>query len=346
MLSLLLVSCSEYTKLQKSTDNNLKFEKAKEYYGKEKYLQAATLLEQVLPVFKGTEKGEEALFLLGMSYFKNKDYLTARSYFASYYRSYPKGKYAEESKFNVGYCYYKDSPNPKFDQASTTKALEELFLFSELFPQSKRLSEVLEMVKELQEKLAYKAYLNANLYYKLGNYKGNNYQSAVIAATNAIKEYPNSNRVNSIYFALGNFEYTQKRYKEAIDYYEKTGQSITGMTYLKNHFGPTPAPSFAEIVKKMSTSGDLEVVKTKYFSYDQKKYLPLKKPNLETLSAKELDHINWEIDRLSDKTAKELSEFSHYDAPWAAADPGKPIDYQFVFYRGAAHAVTEPEDEL
>ncbi|MDR1740026.1 MAG: tetratricopeptide repeat protein [Bacteroidales bacterium] len=37
-----------------------------------------------------------------------------------------------------------------------------------------------------------------------------------------LTEYPNSNRVNSIYFALGNFEYTQKRYKEAIDYYEKT----------------------------------------------------------------------------------------------------------------------------
>ncbi len=229
MLSLLLVSCSEYTKLQKSTDNNLKFEKAKEYYGKEKYLQAATLLEQVLPVFKGTEKGEEALFLLGMSYFKNKDYLTARSYFASYYRSYPKGKYAEESKFNVGYCYYKDSPNPKFDQASTTKALEELFLFSELFPQSKRLSEVLEMVKELQEKLAYKAYLNANLYYKLGNYKGNNYQSAVIAATNAIKEYPNSKYREELALIIlkskfqqaekSVFEKQEDRYRDTVDEY-------------------------------------------------------------------------------------------------------------------------------
>ena len=192
LLSLLLVSCGEFTKLQKSGNNNLKFEKAKEYYEKGKYMQAALLFEQVLSSFKGTEKGEEALFLLGMSYFKNRDYLTARSYFSSYYRSYPKGKYAEESKFNVGYCYYKDSPNPKFDQTSTTKALEELFLFSDLFPQSKRLPEVLQIVKELQDKLAYKAYLNANLYYKLGNYKGNNYQSAVIAATNAIKEYPNS----------------------------------------------------------------------------------------------------------------------------------------------------------
>ena len=229
LLSLLLVSCSEYTKLQKSTDSNLKFEKAKEYYGKKKYMQAATLFESVLPVFKGTEKGEEALYLLGMSYLNNKDYLSAKSYFASYYRSYPKGKYAEESKFYVGYCYYKDSPNPKYDQTSTTKAMEELFLFVELFPQSARLPEVLTMAKEMQDKLAYKAYLNANLYYKLGNYKGNNYLSAVIAATNAIKEYPNSKYREELAFIILKSKYQQaeksvpekmeERYRDTVDEY-------------------------------------------------------------------------------------------------------------------------------
>ena len=229
LLSLLLVSCGEYTKLQKSTDNNLKFGKAKEYYEKKKYMQAATLFESVLPAFKGTEKGEESLYLLAMSYLNNKDYLTARSYFASYHRSYPKGKYAEVSKFYVGYCYYKDSPSPKFDQTSTAKALEEFFLFSDLFPQSTRLPEVLKMVKELQDKLAYKAYLNANLYYKLGNYKGNNYRSAVIAATNAIKEYPDSEYREELAFIILKSKYQQAeksvlekmedRYRDAVDEY-------------------------------------------------------------------------------------------------------------------------------
>ncbi len=243
LLSLLLVSCSEYTKLQKSADNNLKFEKAKEYYDKKKYMHAATLFEQVLPVFKGTEKGEEALYLLGMAYLHNKDYLTARSYLASYYRSYPRGKYAEESKFYVGYCYYKDSPNPKFDQTSTTKALEELFLFSDLFPQSTRLPEVLAMVKELQEKLAYKAYLNANLYYRLGNYKGNNYHSAVIAATNAIKEYPGSKHREELAFIIlqSKFQQAEKsvqekqeeRYRDTVDEYYNFINDFPNSKYVK-----------------------------------------------------------------------------------------------------------------
>ena len=38
----------------------------------------------------------------------------------------------------------------------------------------------------------YKELQNAQLYYNLGNYLGNNYESAVIVARNAIKDYPYS----------------------------------------------------------------------------------------------------------------------------------------------------------
>jgi len=227
LLSLLLVSCGEYTKLQKSADNNLKFEKAKEYYEKKKYMQAATLFESVFTAFRGTEKGEEALYLLAMSYLNNKDFLTARSYFASYFRTYPKGKYAEESEFYVGYSFYKNSPNPKFDQTNTVRAVEELLLFTELFPQSPRLPEAAAMIKEMREKLAYKAYLNATLYYKLGNYKGNNYLSAVIAATDAIEEFPESKHREELAFIILKSKYQQAvrsvphrmedRYRDTVD---------------------------------------------------------------------------------------------------------------------------------
>lgn len=45
---------------------------------------------------------------------------------------------------------------------------------------------------ELQDKLTLKELQNAQLYYNLGNYGGNNYESAVIVARNAIKNYPYS----------------------------------------------------------------------------------------------------------------------------------------------------------
>lgn len=130
------------------------------------------------------------------------------------------------------------------------------------------------------------------------------------------------------------------------DYYEKTGQSVTGLTYLRNHYGPTPAIDFKQVVEGMEANEDLEIVETKYFNNKQKKYLPNKKASLNELSASEIKHIDETLRRLSDKTATELSELSHYDTPWLAAEDGKPIDYRGVFYRTSRTTVTEPSDEL
>jgi len=130
------------------------------------------------------------------------------------------------------------------------------------------------------------------------------------------------------------------------DYYEKNGQSITGLTYVRNHFGPTPTMTFVDVVKQMETAGELEIISTKFFNNTQKKYLPIQKADLRSLSAKELDHINHELARLGDKTATELSDLSHYDMPWLAAKQGEPLQYRDVFYRSDITAVTEPEDEL
>lgn len=130
------------------------------------------------------------------------------------------------------------------------------------------------------------------------------------------------------------------------DYYEKTGRSITGLTYVRNHFGPTPARDFASVVEGMKANEEVEVVETKYFNNTQKKYLPNRTPELDVLSASEVKHIDETLLRLGDKSAKELSELSHYDTPWLTAEEGRPIAYRGVFYRTALTAVTEPEDEL
>ena len=45
---------------------------------------------------------------------------------------------------------------------------------------------------ELQDKLTLKQLQNAQLYYNLGTYMGNNYESAIIVARNAVRDYPYS----------------------------------------------------------------------------------------------------------------------------------------------------------
>jgi len=130
------------------------------------------------------------------------------------------------------------------------------------------------------------------------------------------------------------------------DYYEKYGRSITGLTYVRNHFGPTPTKSFVGVVEGMQQKGELDIVETPYFSHKQRKYLPTVSLELQSLSANELDHINDELIRLADKSATELTELSHKDIPWLASKDKEVIDYQLAMYRTDATSMREYEDEL
>lgn len=129
------------------------------------------------------------------------------------------------------------------------------------------------------------------------------------------------------------------------DFYEKYEEQIIGATYIKNRYGPTPI-EFKKIIEKMQKKGEIEQVKSKYFQYDQKKYLPRRPADLSRLSAQEITHIDDVLNRLSDKSAKELSEYSHSDIPWKVHQDGEMIDYETVFYRNDKYSVREYDDEL
>lgn len=187
-----LNSCGEYQKMLKSKDPVAKFEYAKKAFEQGKYAQAYTLLEDVVTLFKGTDKAEESLYLLALSHYENKDYIDAASYFQTYYMRYPKGKYAEPSRFYCGFGYYLDSPDPQLDQSETIQAINELANFIDYFPKSDKVPIAQNAIFELQDKLTLKELQNAQLYYNMGIYRGNNYESAIITAQNAIKEYPYS----------------------------------------------------------------------------------------------------------------------------------------------------------
>lgn len=117
------------------------------------------------------------------------------------------------------------------------------------------------------------------------------------------------------------------------DYYEKYEEQLIGATYIKNHHGPTPV-EFKSIIEEAIEKGEIVRVKSKYFGRDQRKYLPVRDPDLTKLKdARELKHIDEVLARLSDFNAKELSAISHEDVPWMIAEDLKAIDYEAVFYR-------------
>lgn len=210
LLLAMLTSCGEYYRVQKSDDYNYKFDYAKRAFENGKYVQAATILTDIVTVFKGTPKAEESLYLLALSHYENKDYVSSGAYFNTYYTRYPKGKYAEMARYYCGYGYYLDSPEAQLDQTGTLKAIEELQAFLDNYPKSDKVTIAQNAIFELQDKLTLKELQNAQLYYNLGNYMGNNYESAVIVAKNAIKDYPYSKYKEELEFLI-----LKSRYQEA-----------------------------------------------------------------------------------------------------------------------------------
>ena len=223
MMTVLLSSCGEYNKILKSTDYELKYSYAKKYFNAKQYSKSATLLDELVTIFKGTAYAEESLYLLAQSYYGQKDYQTASQYFETYYTTYPKGEFTELSRFYSGYGLYLDSPDPRLDQSQTYKAIEQLH------PQSERAEEAQNIMFELQEKLAYKELMATRLYFNLGTYMGNNFQSCVITAQNALKNYPYSKYREEFMFLIIRAKYElalvsveeklQGRYRDVVDEY-------------------------------------------------------------------------------------------------------------------------------
>lgn len=129
------------------------------------------------------------------------------------------------------------------------------------------------------------------------------------------------------------------------DYYEKYEDQLMGLIYLRNHHGPTPR-LFENLIGDMIKAGEVEVVKSKFYQYPQIKYLvnPDIEPDLSVLNGREKEHIDWELQRLSDLTANQLTGLSYKDVPWISAKDGKPLDYESVFYRASETSVREYDD--
>lgn len=243
LLAVLFASCGEYNKILKSTDRDVKYSYAKKYFEEGKYSRSITLLEELVPFFKGYAQAEESLYLLGQSYYNSKDYLSATEVFSRYYSNYPRGEYAEPSLFYAAYGMYLDSPDPKLDQTKTYKAIAEFQRYLEEYPQGERSEQAKQYMFELQEKLAEKELLAAQLYLNLGNYMGNNYESAVIIAREAMKSYPFSkyNEEYQMVILRARFEYAERstletqpeRYRMVLDEYFNYKNTFPNGKYMR-----------------------------------------------------------------------------------------------------------------
>lgn len=191
----LLSSCTGYNKLLKSSDLELKYTKAKEFYGKEKYYKAYPLIEELITIYRGTSRAEELYYMYAYCDYYLEDYLLASHRFEQFSKIYSTSTKREEAQFMSAYCKYLISPNFSLDQEYTLKAINDLQLFMNQYPSSSRRDTCNKLVSKLEYKLETKAFEASKQYLKMEDYK-----SASVTFQILLEDYPDTRYREEGYF--------------------------------------------------------------------------------------------------------------------------------------------------
>ena len=194
---LTMLSCSDYNKILKGTDYNLKYEKALEYYENNQCYKSLPLLEELMSYFRMTSKGEDVYYYYAKNQYCMGDYYLAGYYFKRFVKNFPQSSRVEECAFNSAICLMKNSPDYYLDQSESYKAIDEFQLFMSKYPNSYLLDSCNSMVSDLRNRLELKSFEKGKLYYKMEKYR-----SATIALNTTISEFPNTNFKEEILFLI------------------------------------------------------------------------------------------------------------------------------------------------
>ncbi len=229
-VAFLLSSCSPFSKLQKSGNDDAKYKGAIQYYQKGDWYRAGLLFEELIPVLKGSTESEMAQFYYAQTQYHQQQYLLSATLFKKFYETFARSDYAQEAMYMYAYSLYKDTPSFNLDQSNTLTATSALQDFVNAYPDSKYKEESTKLILELRGKLERKAYEKAKLYFKTSGFNIASYKSAVISINNFQKEFPDSEYNEELAFlkvdaefslAQNSLETKQKeRYLEAISYHQ------------------------------------------------------------------------------------------------------------------------------
>jgi outer membrane protein assembly factor BamD len=189
IIALSVVSCSKFSKVQKSTDYDYKLRMAEKYYVAQKYHYASQLYEELFPLMKGQPQFEDLFYKYAYCSYYLHDWLQAENLFKQFVEVFPSSAKAEEMEFMRAYTYYRQSPKPALDQTNTQKTIGLMQTFINTHPNSTKNKEASEIMDKCRQKLEEKEFGSATLYYNMSHYR-----AAAIAYTSLMNDFPDSQK--------------------------------------------------------------------------------------------------------------------------------------------------------
>ncbi|OQP57483.1 outer membrane protein assembly factor BamD [Niastella populi] len=189
IIALSVVSCSRFSKVQKSTDYDYKLRMAEKYYVAKKYNYAQQLYEELFPLMKGQPQFEDLFYKYAYCSYNLHDWLQAENLFKQFVEVFPNSPKAEEMEFMRAYTYYRQSPKPALDQTNTQKTIGLMQTFINTHPNSPKNKEASDIMDKCRAKLEEKQSSSAALYYNMGHFR-----AAAIAYTSLMNDFPDSEK--------------------------------------------------------------------------------------------------------------------------------------------------------
>ena len=246
---ILLSSCNDFNRLVKSTDNEMKYEVAMDYFEKGDYNHALQLFDLLQASFRNTPRGEFITYNTALCYYNQSDYEIAAYYFNRFAQTYPFSKNAEKADYMNAYCRYMLSPESGLDQSNTHDAIKQLKIFVEKYPNSDSLNRANQLMADLNNKLEEKDYNICKLFYRMENYS-----AAITSFENMLKNHPNTKHREEILFDMATtyYDYAENSVTEKQrERYESCVEQCNTLTYLyPNSPYVAPAQNIAAKARK------------------------------------------------------------------------------------------------
>jgi outer membrane protein assembly factor BamD len=234
----MLFSCSEYQKVLNKGTTADQYKMATEMYEDQKFMKAIALFEKITDNYKGKPQMERIQYMVAQSHFNTKQYTLAAYYFEKFAQNYPKSSKLEEADFLGAKSHYMSSPVFSLDQEDTQSAITALQNFIYAFPESEKVVEANDNIRELTRKLEKKSYEIAWQYYHTEDYI-----AAITAFDNLLADYLGTSfKEDALYhkflsaYELGmNSFITRKeeRLRDALKFHERFKKSFPESEYLK-----------------------------------------------------------------------------------------------------------------
>lgn len=231
-------SCSEYQKVVKSDDYQLKFHQANELFDKQKYNKSIVLYEQVYQNSPKTDQGQVSYYRLAKSYYNLGDFYMSGYYFNSFIQRYPYSSKVEESLFMVAMCSVKNSPEFHLDQEETNIAINKVQQFINEYPESKLVDSCNNIIDNLRLKLEIKDFEKVKLYSKTESFK-----AATTAAQIFLENYPRSKFTEEVWYLLVKNSFSlsknsisskkKERFEQTIERYRNFATLFSNSSYVK-----------------------------------------------------------------------------------------------------------------